>query len=309
MPQERRDSRRTSHGAPAAVVLAFLACVSAAWCPGARAQVTFEPVHPEFLATVCGDRVVSLMWSTTAEESLASRVTRVKALYPGQPVPDSLKFGGYRVWRGESRDTSQMMLLREFTKADSVSWTFRGNVRQFVDSDSLCEIRLVWTKVGYDSAFVRMRIMLDVPGPYNGVGYFYAVTYMDSTGTQRSAKRDCYTDFPVHSVAAQNKGIERVWVVPNPYHGSATWDQSEGRRVQFVNLPAKCKVSIFTTAGDLVREIPHPDPTYFNYGNYGGAMSWNLKNQEGKDVAPGVYVFLVEAPEGETYKGHFVIIY
>jgi len=97
--------------------------------------------------------------------------------------------------------------------------------------------------------------------------------------------------------------------VPNPYHGDASWDLSEGRRIQFVNLPAKCKVSIFSTAGDLVREIQHPDPTYFNYGNYGGALSWNLKNQEGRDVAPGVYVFLVEGPDGETYKGHFVIIY
>jgi len=309
MPQERRDPRRASLGGSAAVVLALLACVSVAWCPGARAQVTFAPVHPEFVATVSGDRVVSLEWSTAAEESLDARAVRFKALLPSQPVPDSLKFGGYRVWRGETRDTSRMMLMREFLRADTVSWTFRGNVRQFVDADSLCEIRLVWTRVGYDSQFVRMRVALDVPGPYNGVGYFYAVTYLDSTGTQRSAKLDCYTDFPVHSVADQNKSVERVWVVPNPYHGSASWDGSEGPRIQFVNLPAKCKVSIYTTAGDLIREVQHPDPAYFNYGNYGGALSWNLKNQEGKEVAPGVYVFLVEGSDGETYKGHFVIIY
>ncbi|MBN1504939.1 MAG: hypothetical protein JW952_07755 [Candidatus Eisenbacteria bacterium] len=271
--------------------------------------MTFEPVHPEFVSTVCGDRVVSLTWSAAVEESLAARVARVKALYPGQPVPDSLKFGGYRVWRAESRDTSRMMLMREFLRADSVSWTFRGGDRQFTDPDSLCEIRLVWTRVGYDSQFVRMRVPLDVPGPYNGMGYFYAVTYLDSMGTQRSAKLDCYTELPVHSVAPQNKSIERVWVVPNPYHGDAPWDLSEGRRIQFVNLPAQCTVSIYTVAGDLVREIPHPDPTYFNYGNYGGALSWNLKNQDGEVVAPGVYVFMVEGPDGESYKGHFVIIY
>jgi len=309
MPEEIRDSRRGSTGVSIAVVLALLACVSAAWCSGARAQMTFEPVHPEFLSTVCGDRVISLTWSAAVEESLAARAARFKALYPGLPVPDSLKFGAYRVWRGESRDTSQMMLLREFTKADSVSWTFRGGAREFIDADSLCEIRLVWTRVGYDSVFVRMRVPLDAPGPYNGVGYFYAMTYMDSTGTQRSAKRDCYTDMPVHSVAAQNKVIERVWVVPNPYHGSASWDLSEGRRIQFVNLPPQCLVSIYTVAGDLVREIRHPDPTYFNYGNYGGALSWNLKNQDGEYVSPGVYVFMVEGTDGESYKGHFVIIY
>jgi hypothetical protein len=309
MLEERRGLIRTSTNLSVAVALAILALVSLLRSSKAQAQVTFEPVHPEFVSTVCGDRVVTLAWSTVVEESLAARVARVKALYPSLPVPDSLKFGGYRVWRGESRDTSRMMLMREFTRADSVSWTFRGSVRQFTDADSLCEIRLVKIKVGYDSFYTRIRVPLDVSGPFNGVGYFYAVTYLDSTGTQRSAKADCYTERPAHSVADQNKAIERVWVVPNPYHGSAPWDLSDGRKIHFVNLPAECKVSIYTVAGDLVREIQHPDPTYFNYNRYGGELSWNLKNQNGEYVTPGVYIFMVEGSGGETYKGHFVIIY
>jgi len=272
------------------------------------AQTGIAPVHPEFILSsfIIDDRKIAFSWSDTVERRLAQVGDSLQEL--GQPIPGSLKFGGYKVWRGEVSDTSKMTLLREFVLADSVGWTFVGRSRQFVDPDSIIEIRLVKVKIGYDSVYVRMRINLDLPGPYDGTGYFYSITYFDSTGTQRSKKSDCFTFFPVHAVALQDRKLDRVWVVPNPYHGSASWDVSEGRRIQFVNLPTRCKVSIFTVAGDLVRVLHHPDPNYYNYGTYGGALNWNLKTENGRDVVPGVYIFYVEGEGGEVYDGHFVII-
>jgi hypothetical protein len=240
------------------------------------------------------------------EERLAEIGDSLRGL--GQLVPDEYKFGGYKLWRGENPDTSRMMLLREFAFVDSVSWTFRGDLRQFVDPDSIFEIRLVRTQVGFDSVYVRLRVSLDVPGPFNGLGYYYAVTYFDSTGTRRSAKSDCFTYLPVHPVAEQDRNIERVWVVPNPYHGSSPWDASEGRRIQFINLPAIATVNIYTVTGELVASLQHPDPDYFNYGSYGGALNWDLTNQHGEEIVPGVYIFHAEGEGGEQYKGHFVII-
>ncbi|MFH0777516.1 MAG: hypothetical protein V2A71_02685 [Candidatus Eisenbacteria bacterium] len=271
--------------------------------PQASAQGS---LYPFFTGVSCGDREVRLAWSDTVEVRLGQIRDSLRAL--GQPVPNSLKFGGYRLWRSETPDTLRMVLLREFTRADTVSWTFLGRVRQFVDPDSVFEIRLVKTRVGYDSVYVRLRVRLDIPGPFNGMGYYYSVTYFDSVGTQRSAKADCFTYMPVHSVAPQNRNIERVWVVPNPYHGGSPWDASEGRRIQFVNLPSVAKVSIYTVTGELVTVLNHPDLNYFNYGNYGGALNWNLTNEYGEEVVPGVYIFHVEAPDGEEYRGHFVII-
>ncbi|MCX5800277.1 MAG: hypothetical protein NTX17_02675 [Candidatus Eisenbacteria bacterium] len=287
------------------LVSVLVLCSSAS---GAIAQLGIAPVYPEFIwsSVVCGDREIKFSWSTVVEERLAQIADSLTGL--GLTVPDSLKFGSYRVWRSEVPDTSQMMLLREFTAADTVSWTFIGDERQFADPDSVFEIRLVKTKVGYDSLYVRMRVSLDLPGPYNGVGYYYAITYHDSVGTQRSGKADCFTYLPTHAVAEQNRSAEKVWVVPNPYHGSSSWDASEGKRIQFINLPASCKVSIYTIAGDLVRVLHHPDPDYFNYGSYGGALNWNLQNENGREVVPGVYIFYVEGEGGEVYKGHFVII-
>jgi hypothetical protein len=307
MPETRSNMKMTSIQQLTLIALVFSLLAVASYCSRAEAQPTFEPVHPEFIYTMCGDRLVSIAWSTTVEESLAARAQIFRDA--GLPIPDSLKFGGYRVWRSERPDTSVMMLLREFTRADSISWTLTGNVRAFVDPDSLFEIRLVRVRVGYDSVYVRMRVALDIPGPFNGMGYFYSITYFDSMKTQRSAKEDCFLYLPVHPVADQNPDIQRVWVVPNPYHGSAAWDYSEGRRIQFVNLPATCTVSIYTVAGDLVTKLQHPDPDYYNYGSYGGALNWNLKNDNNEYVVPGVYVFLAEGEGGEAYRGHFVIIY
>jgi hypothetical protein len=275
---------------------------------GAVAQTGIAPIHPDFIwsSFVCLDRQIKFAWSDNVEVRLSQIADSLRGL--GQQVPDSLKFGGYKVWRSEVPDTSRMMLLREFTRADSVGWTFVGNARSFADPDSIFEIRLIKTKIGYDSVYVRMRIKPSIAGPFNGTGYYYAVTYYDTTGTQRSKKADCFTYFPAHAVAAQNRDRQEVWVIPNPYHGSASWDVSEGRRIQFINLPPRCKVSIYTVAGDLVRVLHHPDPNYFNYGSYGGALNWNLKNDDGREVIPGIYIFYVEGEGGEVYKGHFVII-
>jgi hypothetical protein len=308
MSEERRDSLGSYLSRPLFAILLFSAVILFSSASGAIAQTGIAPIHPDFILSsfTCGDREIKFAWSRNVEERLSQIADSLRGL--GRQVPDSLKFGGYRVWRSEVPDSSRMMLLREFTRADSVGWTFVGNARQFADPDSIFEIRLVKAKIGYDSVYVRMRVKPNLPGPYNGTGYYYAITYHDTTGTQRSNKVDCFTHFPAHPVAQQNRNVEEVWVVPNPYHESASWDVSEGKRIQFVNLPPRCTVSIYTVAGDLVRVLHHPDPDYFNYGNYGGALNWNLKSDDGREVVPGVYIFYVEGEGGEVYKGHFVII-
>lgn len=310
MSEERRDFLGSYLSCPLSAILLFSAVILFSSAPGAIAQTGIPPVHPDFILSsfTCDDREIKFAWSANVEERLSQIADSLRNLTPPRPVPDSLKFGGYRVWRSELPDTSRMMLLREFTRADSIGWTFVGNARQFVDPDSIFEIRLVKTKIGYDSVYARMRVKLNIPGPFNGTGYYYAITYYDTTGAQRSNKADCFTQFPAHSVAQQNRSVEQVWVVPNPYHGSASWDVSEGKRIQFVNLPQRCKVSIYTVAGDLVRVLHHPDPDYFNYGSYGAALNWNLKSDSGRDVVPGVYIFYAEGEGGEVYEGHFVII-
>jgi hypothetical protein len=95
--------------------------------------------------------------------------------------------------------------------------------------------------------------------------------------------------------------LGRIRVVPNPYIGAAKWEQVVNtRRMQFTFLPAECTISIYTVRGELVQTLQHNNKT--------GAEDWNLTNQFGVEVAFGLYVYIVETPDGNKVNGKFAII-
>jgi hypothetical protein len=95
--------------------------------------------------------------------------------------------------------------------------------------------------------------------------------------------------------------LSRIRVVPNPYIGAAKWEQVVNtRKLQFAFLPAECTISIFTVRGELIQTIRHYNRT--------GTEDWNLTNQSGVEVAFGLYVYIVETPEGNKVTGKFAII-
>ena len=108
--------------------------------------------------------------------------------------------------------------------------------------------------------------------------------------------------------AAARAAAGQVWVVPNPYRGSADWERPQvpgdvfTRHVDFMGLPrARCTVRIYTLAGDLVASVEHD-------GSRGdGQASWNLISRNGQDVESGVYLFTVNSPLGHQ-TGRFVVI-
>ncbi len=95
--------------------------------------------------------------------------------------------------------------------------------------------------------------------------------------------------------------MSKIRVVPNPYIGAAAWEQIQNvRKVQFTFLPPECTISIYTVRGELVQRIVHT--------NLSGVEDWNLTNQSGVEVAFGLYIFVVETPDGEKSTGKFAII-
>lgn len=103
------------------------------------------------------------------------------------------------------------------------------------------------------------------------------------------------------------ENLERVAVVPNPFKGNAQWDPAVGEgRVHFIHLPEGSTVRVFTSNGDLVRELKldvNSSP-----GGQTGELFWDLRNGEGRKIVSGIYIYQVETPQGRTHKGHFVII-
>lgn len=102
--------------------------------------------------------------------------------------------------------------------------------------------------------------------------------------------------------------LEAVVVVPNPYKGSAEWDLGPNdRRVHFMNVPPGSTVRIYTAAGELLRSLvqdPNSSP-----GGQTGELAWDLRNDSGRTVVSGIYIYSVHPADGRTpRKGHFVII-
>ena len=103
--------------------------------------------------------------------------------------------------------------------------------------------------------------------------------------------------------------LDKICVVPNPYVVAAKWEPPRRfatgrgeRRIYFINLPSKCTIRIFTISGDHVQTLEH------NTVMLDGAESWDLTSKDGLDVAPGVYIFHVDAAELGEKTGKFALI-
>ncbi len=103
--------------------------------------------------------------------------------------------------------------------------------------------------------------------------------------------------------------LSRVAVVPNPYIGTARWERRTlnqtgrgQRKIDFIHLPQRCTIRIYTVSGALVKTIEH-DSNAFD-----GAESWNLVSDDGMDIAFGYYIYHIDAPGIGEHIGKFAII-
>lgn len=73
--------------------------------------------------------------------------------------------------------------------------------------------------------------------------------------------------------------------------------------ITFTNLATKCTIKVFTVNGELVWEDEFEYPTK----NPDEIYRWNVKNKDGKDVASGVYIYLITSRE-DSKLGKLMII-
>ena len=71
--------------------------------------------------------------------------------------------------------------------------------------------------------------------------------------------------------------------------------------LRFTRLPNKCTISIYTVSGEFVTTINHDDP-------FDGNVFWNLKNGRNQVIAPGLYIYVVETPDGEKKVDKFAVV-
>ncbi|MEM0961061.1 MAG: hypothetical protein AAGK21_00810 [Bacteroidota bacterium] len=101
---------------------------------------------------------------------------------------------------------------------------------------------------------------------------------------------------------------QEPFVVPNPYVAAASFEPERfatagrgQRRIEFRAIPANSTVRIYTVTGDLVQTLRHDGLTT-------GIVEWDLRTKDNLDVAPGLYIFHVDAPDVGEHVGRFAII-
>ncbi len=125
-----------------------------------------------------------------------------------------------------------------------------------------------------------------------------ADTFTFSTSAQRVESQVAKTEF----------GKYHPYVVPNPYVASASFEPAPyavfgrgERRIEFRGLPQNCTIRIYTVRGDLVQSLTLTNST-------SGMVAWNLRSKDNLDIAPGLYIYQVDAGPIGKYIGKFAII-
>jgi hypothetical protein len=236
-------------------------------------------------------------------------------------APDSVDFEGYRIYVGQARN--ELLQVAQFD-----SNVPPGDTTGF--NTGFKAVDLGADSVRFGSTWYHYRFT--VPGLRNGFKYYCAVTSFDR-GTSLIESLESGTTqnltLAVPGPAADERKAIGPTVFPNPYRVEARWDQGQKVRdhyLWFTRLPARCKLKIFTLAGDLVFEKDFDGSTYAGEGARGlynpaqdaplappslsgTTFAWDLISREGQAVATGLYLFSVEDKNGgKRTVGKFLII-
>jgi hypothetical protein len=149
----------------------------------------------------------------------------------------------------------------------------------------------------------------------SGFRHQYAVTAIDTTVVITDPTATDFYETAIDSSeivtllpgSPPQTNLEQVAVVPNPYKVRAEWEPADGSRlVKFIRVPHNATVRIFTSAGELLRTLKSNQ--FASAGGLTGDVPWDLRNESGRGVVSGIYLYQIETEEGRTRKGKFVII-
>jgi hypothetical protein len=131
-----------------------------------------------------------------------------------------------------------------------------------------------------------------------GDKWFYSVLSVDDKGNTSGR-----TNLTLHeSAIGATLTLEQVYIAPNPFvvRSGYTGAGDVDTQLRFYNLPKTCTIRIFSFSGQLIQTIEH------DVNNIQHAYVQITRNNQ--YIAPGVYFYSVNTPDGASCHGKFVII-
>ena len=99
--------------------------------------------------------------------------------------------------------------------------------------------------------------------------------------------------------------LDDIKIVPNPYYISHQGQASPyDAKIYFTKLPPECTIGIYTSSGQLVRELENNETA----GSNDGVIEWNLLNQNGQRVQSQPLIAIIETPDGARTIQNFSIV-
>ena len=264
------------------------------------------------------DNRIDIYWANNSESSI-------------DPITQEMDFEGYRVYTSKlGFDVAQTPPRLDFVKVGENDIPNNG----IFNDIGFESIRLDKPKT-FDGDTNEYVYKYSINNVQNGWQYAVAVTAFDRGNPESNLESlESSPNFNNFRVFAGKDAVKDLkengpFAYPNPYYAGAAWEgsssfQEESRKIIFSNLPERCKIRIFTTAGDLLDEIYHDseydgtDIRWFQtFGAEesdknifsGGEHAWNLLTQDSQILARGLYIFTVEDLDtGKLYKSKFLII-
>jgi len=108
------------------------------------------------------------------------------------------------------------------------------------------------------------------------------------------------------AIVPNKKMLDDIKVVPNPYIVRNTWERSKDyAQMQFINLPEKCTIRVYTLAGNHVRTIDHDEQA--ESGKPGWEW-WDLLTHNNQKIAAGIYIYHIDVPGVGEHVGKFAVV-
>ena len=107
---------------------------------------------------------------------------------------------------------------------------------------------------------------------------------------------------PAAKVVANEKALEAIKAVPNPFYMFGPYDPTSGNyQIWFHHLPKRCTITIYNLAGEYINKIEKNDDE--------ATAHWNLQTEKQLPVASGIYIYVVEAPGFGQKIGKMAVFY
>ena len=193
------------------------------------------------------------------------------------PSPSELNddFAGYRVYRAIGRPDTTYEMLAELPPG-AQSYEDKNAVRGF-------------------SYYYYLTAINDGSNNTSGVA--------NPTGVLESGRFYTKTNKPAYLRRMAGESLDDIRIVPNPFNVRAEKRQYTGEpdKIMFLNVPAYCRIKIFTERGDLIKTINHQDGS--------GDHEWNSITSSRQVVVSGVYIAHFEVTQDYPHPETGEILY